>query len=203
MKALDLIYELEQLGVRLWCENGALKFEAPKGVMNADRVNLLKTHKHDLLAHLSAGQAPIIEPLDHANDSHYHQTAAPAQPIQPPERTYELNPSERLKQRAMAAYEYLLRQSISNLAANGYSDHDAMVYRQDWRSSITRVMHIPDAQIDRMERELIQDGVLAYAGMRTYLLLGHGLKQHSAYTENPDFILADDSGRTFANWLYS
>jgi hypothetical protein len=185
MNALDILELAQRHGVQVQAREGQLLLEADQQPP-LEIINLLKQHKPDLLAYLTAGQAPLIEPLDHANDEPTPLTAW-----------------ERLKQRAIGAYDYLLRLSVSNLVANGYSDRDAMVYRQDWRSSIKRAMHLSDEQIDRLERELIQDGVLAYSGARTYLVLGNGLKQPSVYAENPDFMLADDTGRTFTHWLYS
>lgn len=184
MTARDLLQDFEQLGVRLWCDGDALKFEAPKGVMTSDRINILKQHKPDLLAYLSAGLALSIEPLEHANDA-------------PP------TPWERLKQRAMAAYEYELRQSVGNLLKNGYSDINAMVNRKDWRTSIQKVMRLSYEQLERLECELIQDGSLAYECARTCLKRGNGQPMSRADRDNRSFMLADDKGRTFINWLNS
>ena len=62
---------------------------------------------------------------------------------------------------------------------------------------------LSNEQINRLERELIQDGLLAYECAKTCLVLGNGQAVRHAYNDNPDFILDDDTGRTFTNWLYS
>jgi len=185
MNALDILELAQRHGVQVRAREGQLLLEADQQPP-LEIINLLKQHKPDLLAHFSAGHAPMIEPLDHANDS-------------PP----PLTPWEQLKQRAYSAYDYQLRQSTTNLLARGYSSRDAMVYRQDWRDSIQRVMHLSDNQVDRLERELIQEGLLAYAGAKTYLVIGNRSTVQSIYAENPDFMLDDDTGRTFTAWLYS
>ena len=184
MIAIDLLQQFDQLGVRLWCEGDALKFEAPKGIMTADRINLLKQHKPDLLAHLSAGDAAMVKPLEPAND--------------PPMTAWE-----RIKKRAMGAYYYQLRQASNNLISRGYSDVNAMVKRSDWQDSIIKVMSLSSQQVDRIERELMQDGLLCFDCGGIYLTLGNGVRIETTYSDNADFILSDDTGRTFINWLYT
>jgi len=55
----DLLRQLQQSGVELWVDtdNGdaKLRYRAPKGVMNQDVLNDLKTHKTDIINLLSAG----------------------------------------------------------------------------------------------------------------------------------------------------
>lgn len=184
MNATDIIEIVEQQGATIKLHGDGLEVVNGQN-LPPETVNLLKQHKPDLLAHLSAGNAPMIEPLEHSND--------------------EPTPWERLKHRAMGAYEYELKNKISHLIQKGYSDRldNATVNRKDWRTSIQRVMHLSYEQIDRLERELIQDGLLAYDCAGTCLVRGNGQTSQRDYRDNPDFILDDDTGRTFTNWLYS
>ncbi|MFE7659498.1 non-ribosomal peptide synthetase [Streptomyces celluloflavus] len=52
MNISDLIDELESLGVRLWEEDGRLRFRAPRAVLTPERRALLHTHKPAVLDHL-------------------------------------------------------------------------------------------------------------------------------------------------------
>lgn len=182
MNATDIIRLVEQQGAKIKLHGDVLEVVNGQS-LPPETVNLLKQHKPDLLAHLAAGGAQIIEPLEHAND--------------------EPTPWERLKQRAIGAYEYQLRQATSSLIKNGYNVDNAMVRKSDWQDSIKRVMHLSNEQVERIERELIEDGLLSYACGRIYLTLGNGSRTATTHSENPDFILDDDTGRTFINWLYS
>jgi len=58
MSAVDLVRELEQLGVRLWEDAGQLRFRAPQGVMTEARRDALRRDKAAVLQHLrdSTGQ---------------------------------------------------------------------------------------------------------------------------------------------------
>lgn len=180
MTAIDLLHEFEQLGVRIWHEGNALKFEAPKGVMTPKRKNILLLNKSTLIEHFIAGDAPISNHLEHAND-------APT-------------PWERLKQRAMKAYECELKDKVCNLIEKGYSVDNAKVLKSEWRARIQR-MRLSYEQADRLERELIQDGLLAYDNAGTCLVCGNGTPIKTSYCENPDFMLEDGSGYTFRQWL--
>lgn len=182
MNATEIIRLVEQQGAKIKLHGDVLEVVNGQS-LPPETVNLLKQHKPDLLAHLAAGGARTIEPLEHAND--------------------EPTPWERLKQRAIGAYEYQLRQATSNLIKNGYSVDNAMVRKSDWQDSIKRVMHLSNEQVERIERELIEDGLLSYSCGRIYLTLGNVATTETSHNENPDFILDDDTGRIFTNWLYS
>lgn len=187
MKATDLLQEFEQLGVRLWCEGDALKFEAPKGTMTPDRINLLKQHKPDLLAHLShAGRALMIETLQHANDA-----ALP------------LTPKQRIKERAMLAIQRLHERKGVVLVNGGYLPDNAMVTREEWRAAVIKRLQLTYSDMDKVERELVNEGRLSYEADRLYVVAGNGSKVSHSHRYNPDFILDDDSGQTFCSWLYS
>lgn len=183
MNAHDIIRLVERQGATIKIHGDML--EVVNGqALPVETVNLLKQHKPDLLAHLSAGSARMIEPLEPANDP-------------------SMTAWERLKKRAMGAYDYQLRQASTNLIMKGYSDVNAMVKRSDWQDSIKRVMTLSNDQVDRIERELIQDGLLCFDCGGIYLTLGNGVRIETTYSNNADFILSDDTGRTFINWLYS
>lgn len=49
MKTEDLIASLEEKGIKLWTDNGKLRYSAPQGVMNSDIVQLLKKIKRIFL----------------------------------------------------------------------------------------------------------------------------------------------------------
>lgn len=53
MKIDDLIASLEEKGIKLWTENGKLRYSAPQGVVNSDIVRLLKNNKENLMESLS------------------------------------------------------------------------------------------------------------------------------------------------------
>lgn len=186
MITLDLLHEFEQLGVRFWREGDALKFEAPKGVMTPERKNILKQHKFDLFEQLAAGGARIIEPLHHAND-----TDTP------------LTPKQRIKERAMLAIQRLHERKGVVLVNGGYLPDNAMVSREEWRAAVIKRLRLTYSDMDKLERELVQEGRLSYEADRLYVVVGNGSKVSHSHRYNPDFLLDDDSGQTFCNWLYS
>jgi len=180
MNAHDIVRLVEQQGATIKIHGDML--EVVNGqALPLETVNLLKQHKPDLLAYLLAGNALPLQP---AND--------------PPMTAWE-----RLKKRAIGAYDYQLRQASTNLVSKGYSDVNARVKRSDWQDSIKRVMTLSNDQVDRIERELIQDGLLCFDCGGIYLTLGDGVRIETTYSDNADFILSDDTGRTFINWLYT
>lgn len=184
MSALDLLHEFEQLGVRLWCEGDALKFEAPKGVMTLERKNLIKQNKLDLLAYFCAGGAPMmIEPLDHAND----------EPVLSPKM-----------HRALSGLDYLMNQKRHNLHINDYDQSTAMVSREEWRTKVMRVLNMRWQDMDTLEDRLYSVGALGYEQGRIYVVRGDDVpRTRTASADNPDFMLSDDSGDSFRQWLYS
>ncbi len=71
----DLIKKYEELGIRLWVEEGNLKFRAPKGVMTEERKTELKSNKESIVRFLVA--------LDHiAHDEAGRYDAFPLTDIQ-------------------------------------------------------------------------------------------------------------------------
>jgi hypothetical protein len=181
MTTLDLLHEFEQLGVSIWREGDALKFDAPTGTMTPERINLLKQHKPDLLAFLSAGNAATIEPLEHRNDAH------------------ELTG---LQQRALNGLIYLIDRKRQSLIKGGYAPDNALVTREEWRTAVKRTLNLNHDRMDKLETELYQVGAIGYEASRLYVVVGDWQTQTHAYKDNPDFMLSDDTGRMFCNWLY-
>ncbi|NEE02716.1 non-ribosomal peptide synthetase [Phytoactinopolyspora halotolerans] len=60
MNVSDLVTEFEQLGVRLWADDGRLRYRAPRGVLTEERKATLVEHKADLLAYLDADTAELV-----------------------------------------------------------------------------------------------------------------------------------------------
>ncbi|MFF2505877.1 amino acid adenylation domain-containing protein [Streptomyces sp. NPDC058067] len=61
MKTSQLIDELHHVGVRLWEENGLLRYRAPRHVMTTERLEQLREHKQAVLAELRrAGDEPRL-----------------------------------------------------------------------------------------------------------------------------------------------
>ena len=55
----SLIDKLKGIGIRLWTENGQLRYQAPKGVMTADIVSELKENKESIIKKLTAESASV------------------------------------------------------------------------------------------------------------------------------------------------
>ncbi|RMI46683.1 non-ribosomal peptide synthetase [Streptomyces triticirhizae] len=62
MKAQQIVSDLEKDGIRLWTEDGQLRFRAPRGALTEERRDLLRAHRDEVLAHLAAraGAARIV-----------------------------------------------------------------------------------------------------------------------------------------------
>src|SRR2546430_16018790 len=60
--APGLIAELEAAGVRLWEEEGGLRYRAPRGVMTEERLAVLRAQRPALLDELrrAAGEAAVV-----------------------------------------------------------------------------------------------------------------------------------------------
>ncbi|MEV6798317.1 amino acid adenylation domain-containing protein [Micromonospora rifamycinica] len=57
-----LVADLERAGLRLWAEDGVLKFRAPAGFMTDERRTLLRARRDEILAHLANGGMPRVVP---------------------------------------------------------------------------------------------------------------------------------------------
>jgi len=57
MNVHELMNNLEELGVQLWTDGGALRFRAPRGVMTEDRREALKSHRTEIIDYLQRGKA--------------------------------------------------------------------------------------------------------------------------------------------------
>ncbi|TDD06734.1 non-ribosomal peptide synthetase [Nonomuraea diastatica] len=60
MTVSDLVAELDHLGVRLWAEDGRLRYRAPRGVLTEERKARLIQCKAELLAYLEADTATLV-----------------------------------------------------------------------------------------------------------------------------------------------
>ena len=66
MPAAKLLSELKSLGVELWPQDGQLKFRAPQGLLNAERLAQLREHKEQILHLLETQERPLVQ-ADPAN----------------------------------------------------------------------------------------------------------------------------------------
>ncbi|UWM51930.1 amino acid adenylation domain-containing protein [Streptomyces carpaticus] len=53
MNAQQIVSDLEKDGIRLWEEEGTLRFRAPQGALTEERKALLRAHRAEVLAHLA------------------------------------------------------------------------------------------------------------------------------------------------------
>lgn len=60
MNVENLVTEFEQLGVRLWSDDGQLRYRAPQGVLTEQRKALLVEHKAELVAYLAADTVILV-----------------------------------------------------------------------------------------------------------------------------------------------
>jgi hypothetical protein len=166
MTTLDLIHEFEQLGVSIWREGDALKFDAPIGTMTLERIDLLKQNKSDLLAFLSAGNSAKIEPLEHQNDA-----------------------LTGLQQRALNGLIYLLDRKRQSLIKGGYESDNAKVGRDEWRTAVKRTLNLNHDRMDKLENDLYMIGAIGYEASRLYVVVGDWQAVRCTYTDNPDFFV--------------
>jgi hypothetical protein len=180
MNATELISIVESQGAEIKLHGDVL--EVVNGqCLPPETINLLKQHKPDLLAFLSAGNAATIEPLEHRNDAH------------------ELIG---LQQRALNGLIYLLDRKRQNLIKSGYESDNAKVGRDEWRTAVKRTLNLNHDRMDKLENDLYMIGAIGYESSRLYIVVGDWQAVRCTYTDNADFILSDDSGSTFCNWLY-
>ncbi len=72
-EVLDLADELRQLDVKLYLDDGNVRFNAPKGVIDDTMIGRLKTHKPELirlLQHLESTENQLNEPISTTAGSH-------------------------------------------------------------------------------------------------------------------------------------
>ncbi|QLG95456.1 amino acid adenylation domain-containing protein [Pseudomonas yamanorum] len=60
MPAAKLLSELKSLGVELWPQDGQLKFRAPQGLLDAERLAQLREHKQQILHLLETQERPQV-----------------------------------------------------------------------------------------------------------------------------------------------
>jgi len=61
MPAATLLSELKSLGVELWHQDGQLKFRAPQGLLDAERLAQLREHKQQILHLLESQERPLVQ----------------------------------------------------------------------------------------------------------------------------------------------
>ncbi len=178
MNTFELISIVERQGATLKRQGDML--EVVNGQqLPLETINLLKQHKADLLAHLCAGDAQMIEPLEQSNDA-----------------------ITSLQQRALNGLSYLLDVKKRNLTNNGHLSDNAMVLGEEWRTAVRRTLNLSFEQMDKLEVQLHLMGAISYEASHLYVVHGDWQPMTSTYRDNLDFMLADDSGSTFLNWLY-
>ena len=67
MSVIDLITELKSQDIRLWLEDGQLRFSAPKGAMTDDVRLTLKSHKQEIIQFLNASQQAQLPKIERIN----------------------------------------------------------------------------------------------------------------------------------------
>ena len=60
MKTIDLLSDLNNLGIALWVENSKLRYQAPKGVMTAEIKQTIGARKAEIIAFLAAAKKNLL-----------------------------------------------------------------------------------------------------------------------------------------------
>jgi len=77
MPAAKLLSELKSLGVELWPQDGQLKFRAPQGLLDTERLAQLREHKQQILHLLETQERPLVQA-----DPAQHHTPFPLTDVQ-------------------------------------------------------------------------------------------------------------------------
>lgn len=72
MSVIELIQQLDQQNIRLWLEDGQLRFSAPKGGMSDALRNQLRHHKAAIIEFLSSNQKLEGEPIHTVDSTQSH-----------------------------------------------------------------------------------------------------------------------------------
>ena len=72
MNVIELIQQLDQQNIRLWLEDGQLRFSAPKGGMSDTLLNQLRQHKSAIIEFLSSNQKLEGEPIQAVDSTQAH-----------------------------------------------------------------------------------------------------------------------------------
>lgn len=74
----DFVTELEEKKIKLWVDNGTLRFKAPKGVVTKEILNSLKNKKEDIIAFLQRNNVSEIfsAPIKRIEDKEYYPLSA-------------------------------------------------------------------------------------------------------------------------------
>ncbi|MBP2231644.1 amino acid adenylation domain-containing protein [Azospirillum agricola] len=98
----QLLDELERHNIRLWLEDGQLRFKAPAGAMTADRKARVRAHRQALIDRLAADDGPAA-PVLRADPDNRH-APFPQTPIQ---QAYLVGRSDALDLGGVAANSYI------------------------------------------------------------------------------------------------
>lgn len=73
MNADMIIDALKDVGIRLWTENGKLRYSAPQGAMTGETVSVLKSRKSELISELESRKNELR--IEHDEDNRYEKFA--------------------------------------------------------------------------------------------------------------------------------
>ncbi|WP_151713470.1 hypothetical protein [Acinetobacter bereziniae] len=99
-----------------------------------------------------------------------------------------------LVKRAFDGYRWLLDRKKLHYRYNGIPMLNARISVTEWRSTVTQVLKVNDAELDIIESLLIQGEHLKYADTAKAFLT-------TFEEEQQEYLLDDETGRAFNNWL--
>ncbi len=67
---IKLLTSLKDAGIKLWVQEGKLKYRAPEGAMGAERIAMLKEHKQAIIAFLAKAGQQVQSTLEKADRNH-------------------------------------------------------------------------------------------------------------------------------------
>ncbi|MGW5453099.1 amino acid adenylation domain-containing protein [Nocardia sp. NPDC003979] len=121
MSIEDFVDEFAALGVRLWVEDAALRFRAPKGVMTAERKQAITARRAELLEYLATESVPSITPAPTARFEPF--------PLTDVQAAYLLGRHASLDYGKVACHAYMEIE---------YEDLDPVRFQRAWRTAVHR-----------------------------------------------------------------
>jgi hypothetical protein len=177
MNTQDILKLAQRHGVQIHAKDGQLLLQAD-APPPPEFIDILKQHKPDLLTYFSSQDEPQNQPFQHQNDGLTTR-----------------------QQRAINGLKHLTSVKQQNLIKNGYLPDNAKVKRTEWREAVMRTLFIQWWVMDELEDELWRMGAICYNDM--HIVLGDWTPKSKAHKDNPDFMLSDNTGRTFCIWYDS
>ena len=136
MKTDDLIASLEDKGIKLWTDNGKLRYSAPQGVMNSNIVQLLKNNKDSLMENLSRAKDDLK--IIHDEEKRYERFS-----LSGIQGAYLMGRSKNMEYGGLAChiymefeYDKLEREKTQNIWNRIISENDmlhAVIDREGWQ----------------------------------------------------------------------